>query len=152
MATQVKRRKAPSPITGLAAKIQQYLTLRVQADLLDSRVGELKKELSASIEADGYTDDKGHQWLDVDPITVDGFGTVKGLQRQRRVRQTLNVDAAEELLRAKGLWEDCSVVIEVVDEEAIRKAHFQGLLTDEDVEVIWPSTETWAFIPVKEGK
>lgn len=150
MSTRKIARRTPAAANGLATTLRQFLTLRVQSEALDERLGTLKKDLTNAVEAEGYEDDKGNFWLDLDEaVEVDGFGTCAKLKKERRVRQTVDENAAEAVLKAKGLYEECTTTVVVLDEEEIRKAHYKGLLTDDDIDAIFPSTITWAFRPEK---
>jgi hypothetical protein len=146
----VQRRKATQAAFDVASVLRQHLTLRVQREALEEREEELKKQLKAHVEAAGYEDDKGHGWLDLDePVTVEGYGTVPKLKRERRVAQSVDEDTAERILKAKGIYDDCTATVVVLDEAEIRKAHFKGLLSDADIDAIFPSKITYAFLPQK---
>lgn len=147
----VTRKKATAKaVVDVATTLRQYLTLRVQREALEDREGTLKKSLQEIIESSGYEDDQGHFWLDLEePVTVDGFGSVPRLKRERRVSVSFKEDTAEDILKSKGLYDKCTTLVPVYDEEEIRKAHFQGLLSDEDIDAIYPSKVIWAFRPIK---
>lgn len=146
----VARKKPAAKANSLGSIVRQFLTLRVQREALEEREGTLKKSLQQTIEASGYEDDKGHFWLDLDEeVAVDGFGTCKALKRERRVSVGFAEATAEEILKAKGIYDQCTTLVPVYDEEEIRKAHFQGLLSDEDIDAIYPSKVIWALKPVK---
>jgi hypothetical protein len=150
MTRKVTRKPVARAATNIADTLRQFLSLRVQSEALDERLGTLKKDLTTAVETAGYEDDKGNFWLDLDePVDVDGFGSCVRLKKERRVRVGVDETAAEALLKAKGLYEDCTAQITVLDEEEIRKAHFKGLLTDEEIDQIFPATATWAFKPEK---
>jgi hypothetical protein len=135
---------------SFVSSVRQLLTLRVQREALEERESALKKDVQEFIDANGYEDDKGHIWFDLDePLDIAGFGTVKQLKRERRVSVTVDDTQAEAILQAKGIYDDCTTTIVVLDEEEIRKAHFKGLLTDADIDAIFPPKVSWAFRPVK---
>lgn len=150
MTKKVARKTVADAASSIATSVRQLLTLRVQREALEDRESALKKDVQEYIDANGYEDDKGHIWLDLDePVDVAGFGTVKQLKRERRVSQSVDEDEAEAILKAKALWDQCTATIVVLDEEEIRKAHFKGELSDADIDAIFPSKITWAFKPVK---
>lgn len=144
------KKKAAPKKDNLTTILRQFLTLRVQRETIEDREADLKKELQEAVEANGYADDKGHFWLDLDEsVNVAGYGEVSKLKRERRATVRVDETAAEALLQDKGLWDDCTATVVVLDEEEIRKAHYKGLLSDEDIATIFPTTVSWAFKPVK---
>lgn len=143
-------RKTVTKANDIATTLRQFLTLKVQSETIDDRLSTLKKDLQEAVTSAGYEDDLGNFWFDLDePVDVDGYGTCLKLKRERRVKISVDDDAAEALLREKGLYEDCTTTVTILDEEEIRKAHYKGLLTDEDIDVIFPQTVTYAFVPQK---
>ena len=77
---------------------------------------------------------------------VDGY---RALQRQRRVSQKLDPEAAETLLKAKGLDARCYQLLPVLDEDAVMSCLYEGLLTEEEVDAMFPKSIVWAFVPSK---
>ena len=103
------------------------------------------------LEKEGEADDSGSQWLRFhdDPIE----GRVKAIKRERRVGRHLDQEAAEEYLRDKGLWTQCTETITVLDETKLLALNWPDPVTgepeisDEDMESLYDVTETWAFVP-----
>ena len=123
----------------------EYIGLSKQRKTLEAREGELKKMLSAMVEANGYTDDKGSEYLDF-PAPIEGYA---GLKRERRVYQNLDEDKAFEVLAAKGLTKLCTRQITVVDEDAVQAAFYDGKLTQDDIDAMFTVRINYAFIPRK---
>jgi hypothetical protein len=113
--------------------------------MIESRESELKKQLSSIVETQGYTDDKGSEYIDF-PEEIEGFA---GLKRERRVYQTLDEDKALEVLAAKKLTALCTRQITVVDEDAVRAAMFDGKLSQDDIDAMFTVKINYAFIPRK---
>lgn len=123
----------------------EYIGLKSQVDQFSKRTDELKKMLSAIVETDGYTDDKGSEYVDFkEPI--DGF---VGLKRERRVYQSLDEDKALNVLAKKKLTSLCTRTITVVDEDAVRAAFFDGKLTQDDIDAMFTTRINYAFVPRK---
>jgi chaperonin cofactor prefoldin len=133
----------------------QYSTLQEQEKSVKSRLAALKKELGEDLELFGEPDDKGNLVFAFD----EAAGNIVALQRQRRVGQGFDQEAAEEILKAKQvdeettLWDACTEekVIQELDDDAVLAAHFDDLLTDEELERIYPKIVTWAFAPVRKS-
>lgn len=134
--------------TGITGRLLQFLTLKKAVEDQEERLGTLKKDLSVSVEEDGYVDDKGNYWLDLDePVEFDGK-TYRRIKREARVSERLDEEVAEQILRKKGLYDECTVQIVVLDEEAISKAYFQKRLSPADMDKMFPKSTTWAFKPI----
>jgi hypothetical protein len=144
MATVEKPSRDVSP-KGLLGTVKQYVNLKRRIDDLTKEQSVLKTELSDLVDKQGETDDKGHVWLPL-PEEVDG---VVSLKRERRVSQSLDMDAAILILTQKGLAERCIKPIPTVAEDEVMAALYEGKLTEEDVDAMFPKKITWAFITSK---
>lgn len=122
-----------------------YIHLKKQIDDLSDLQSEIKKKLIAFVETNGETDDKGHVWFDL-PEEFEGY---KGMQRQRRVSQKLDMDAAQEILDKLGLSDRCVKMVPSLDEDEVMACLYEGLLTEDEIDQMFPKTITWAFVPVK---
>ena len=129
----------------LMIKVREFISYKKQIDKLSKAQDELKKDLMQTVEEIGEVDDSGHQWLHL-PEEVDGYSA---LQRQRRVSQKLDMDAAEEILKKKGLYDKCVKMVPMIDEDAVMGALYLGELTEEDIDQIFPKAITWAFVTKK---
>lgn len=129
----------------LMIKVREFISYKKQIDKLSKAQDEIKKDLMQTVEEMGEVDDSGHQWLHL-PEEVDGYAS---LQRQRRVSQKLDMDAAEEILKKKGLYDKCVTMVPMIEEDAVMGALYLGELTEEEVDQIFPKTITWAFVPKK---
>jgi hypothetical protein len=122
--------------------IRQYAALKSQAELLTTRQNEVKKRLTAAVDSVGATDDRGHIVLDVN----DETSGVKRILKQRRVSKTLDMDVAEDILSKKGIKDACIKMIPTLDESAIMAAFYEGHLTEQDIDTMFPSKVSYAFI------
>ncbi len=133
------------PVSSVLSKVQQFITLKRRIDDLTKEQTELKAFLSDLVDKEGEPDDKGHLWYSLDQ-EVDGY---RSLQRQRKVSQSLDMAEATRILKEKGLDSRCFVMQPVLDEDAVMSCLYEGLLTEEDVDTMFPKKVTWAFIPSK---
>jgi hypothetical protein len=131
--------------TGLLTKVRRYISIKRQVDDLTKEQTEIKVELSEVVDSLGEFDAKGHKIFEL-PEEVDGYVS---LQRQRRVSQRLDEDEAKRILTEKNLTNRCYKLTPVLDEDAVMSCLYEGLLTEEDIDTMFPKTETWAFIPLK---
>lgn len=123
----------------------EWVGLKKNRETLQKREDELKKQLSAVVESEGYTDDKGSEYFDF-AQPIDGF---VGMKRERRVIQSLDEGKAFEVLAEKGLTKLCTRTITVVDEEAVQAAFYDGKLTQDDIDAMFQVRINYAFIPRK---
>jgi hypothetical protein len=126
---------------------EEYLVHANHLKQLEKIVASLKAELSAAVEAEGDTDEKGHQFLNAGKYL---------LQRQRRQgKQKLNIKKAEEWAKEKGIWEKVSKVERILDEDALvgyvyERRNEEGL-EDAFQSLHDPAPVTYAFVaPVEE--
>lgn len=122
-----------------------FIKLKKQLDDLKKAQDVIKERLMNVTETYGEEDDKGHLWFDL-PESIDGY---KGMQRQKRISNQPNVPAAEDLLGKLGLLDRCIEMIPSINEDAVMAAYYEGLLTEEDIDTMFPKKITWAFVPVK---
>lgn len=130
----------------LTVMLREYTALKQQKDLIEERLKQRRDQLSSIVEQDGETDDKGHLILNL-PEPVDGF---RRLVRQRRVKRQLDEHVAERILEGKDLSGRCYRLVSVLDEDAVMQCLFEGLLTETDIDRMFPTTITWAFLPTKD--
>jgi hypothetical protein len=117
--------------------VKQYVALKEEIKFLSEREAELKKRLLTTVEELGQEDSKGHLVLEVEGIT---------LTRQRKVSNPLDLEVAIPLLEEKNLKKQCTKTVEQIDQDEIIIAYSKGLLTDEEVESMFPKKITYAFL------
>jgi hypothetical protein len=131
--------------TKIKTLFSEWVGIKAQRETFEKRESELKKMLSAIVETDGYTDDKGSEYVDFkEPI--DGYA---GMKRERRVRQEMNEDKALQVLAKKKLTNTCTRTITVVDEDAVQAAFYDGKLSQDDIDAMFVTRISYAFIPRK---
>lgn len=149
MATKVTRKKTASTVLGadeVADVLAEYLALEYQQNLLTKRVDELKKALKSTVEVLGYTDDKGSLYVELDEPVVGPDGKEYSLlKNERRVIQSINTDRAETLVKSKGLEKQCIILVPTLDENEILKAHYEGDISQEEIDSIFDTRENFAF-------
>lgn len=126
----------------LTVKIRSYKSLKDQIDTLSKEQKALRDALMEAVQADGYTDENGSLWIELDN-EIDG---VAALKRERRAKRELDEQAAEEILTALGLEDICYKTVRVVDEDAVYAALYADKLTDADIDTMFPEKITWALV------
>jgi hypothetical protein len=142
---KVIERNLPSEGNPIVSKVRKYVSLRSRIEDLTKEQSSLKTELSTLVDNEGTPDEKGHLWYSL-PEEVDGYIS---LQRQRRVTQKLDEDEASRTLAARGLSERCYKMVPVLDESEVMACLYEGLLTEEEIDAMFPKSVSYAFIPSK---
>lgn len=125
----------------LKNNIRQYLMLKDELDLITKRQNEIKQRLIEVVDA-VEADDRGHRVL---TINDEAVGDVT-LTRQRRVSKLLNMEVAEEILTKKGIKDTCIKMVPTIDEGAIMSAFYENYLTEDDIDAMFPSKVSYAFL------
>ena len=136
----------PKETPELVKKFRAYIRSKKTIDDLTKDVNVLKSDLADAVDSQGEADDRGHVWLPL-PEVVDGYAS---LQRQRRVSQRLDEETAEQILKDKNLYDRCYEKVPVLNENEVMSCLYEGLLTEEEVDKMFPKSISWALIPIKE--
>ena len=129
----------------VAGQVKEYLYVKKNIDQLDTRSKELRDKLFSHLDEGGYEDDKGNVQLELD-AEVDG---VVRLEKQRRVTRKLNEPKADEILTELGLKDEIYVMTPVLDEDKLMAAFYEGKITEEQLDDMFPSTIVWALRTLK---
>lgn len=132
--------------------IHSYLFTISEEDKLRKLRDNYKKKLSSVIIDNNDKDDKGnYNLVFTEPLCIsDTWYT--GLQMQRRVSEYLNEEKARELISAKELTDRCIRIIEVseIDLDELYAANQEGLISDEEIDSVIATDESFALIRVKQ--
>ena len=128
--------------TSLIARTKKYAFLKSQLDYLEKEQKALRAELFEVLDGQGEIDDKGNVLLEL-PEEVDGFNSII---KQRRVTRKVNEVKAEEIITAHGLEEALYKTIRVVDEDALMAALYEEVLTEAEVDEMYPPHVVWALV------
>lgn len=80
------------------------------------------------------------------PSPIRGYGA---FVRQARVSTTTDEVEAEAIAHRKGLYDRLFKPVMVLDESAVMVARAEGLLTDEELEAMFPKKHSYALVPEK---
>jgi hypothetical protein len=118
--------------------VKQFTVLKDQITQLTERQTIIKKRLTETIDEFGVEDEKGH--------IVLNYNEDQQIMKQRRVSKNLDLAAAEIILNKKGIKDTCIKMIPTLDESAIMAAFYNGHLSEEDIDTMFPSKVSYAFI------
>lgn len=134
-------------LTELVDLIEQYSAAKDQSKFLATREKELKGILDDYVTRLGEVDGKGHIVLDAPPNRAGVIEIVK----QRKVSKSEDTETVERILKEKGLWDQCTETITItnVNQDAVMACVFKEELTEDEVDLMYPSTITYAFLVKK---
>ena len=145
MTTRTPKDTGPD-LESLRENVDGWYNVKRQAAALTRKLDEGKKSFKALVEKFGTTNpEDGHVYLDLGvPV---GDRKIRVLKNQQSVTRHLNQEAAEKILKRKGLWDEVShdETYRVYDEDAIRAAHFEKKLTVNDLAQIFPQVISYSF-------
>jgi hypothetical protein len=126
----------------LINRTKKYAFLKAQLDFLEKEQKELRAQLFEALDADGVEDDKGNIIIEL-PQEVEGYFSVV---KQRRVSRKIDEDKAAEIITSKGLEDTLYKTVITVDEDALMAALYEDVLTEEEIDAMYPQSVTWALV------
>lgn len=121
--------------------IRQYLVIKDELDALTKRQNEIKQRLIDVVDS-VEADDRGHRILTIEDETIGDIT----LTRQRRVSKSFNMEVAEDILTKKGIKDQCIKMVPTIDEAEIMSAFYENYLTEDDIDAMFPSKISYAFL------
>lgn len=125
--------------------VRQYKGIKDEQAMFAEREKELKARITKILEESGEVDDRGSKRLEVD----DDVSGIASITWQRRVSKNLDMETADKILTNKGLESRCIVMVPAIDEQEIMAAFYEDLLTESDVDAMYPEKVTWALVMSK---
>lgn len=144
-------RVAPAPPakteTGevAVALSREFILAKREAARAKAHQDSLRDALLAELEAVGDKDDAGHYTFRL-PEAFEGF---YGLKRQRKITRKLDEAAAIEILEALPEHEEFFTSVRIIDEDAVMAALVEGTITEEQVDTMFPPSESFALLTEK---
>jgi hypothetical protein len=123
------------------AHVAEYAKAKAAVKVLEARIAKLHPLIFDEIDADGETDDKGNIYVELDP-PIEG---VKRVEKTLRVKTTLNSEVATEIVDSKGLHDEIFRKIEVLDEEELMHAIYNGKLSAEEIDEMFTKDPSYAL-------
>lgn len=127
------------------AQITEYIRLVASIDHMDERRKELREKIFAYLEEEGYEDEKGNIQYPLDK-PIEG---VLRLEKSGRRTRKLDETKAEEIIESAGISDDVYKMVRVIDEDALMAAYYEGKVTEEQIDEMFPTTVVWALRTVK---
>jgi hypothetical protein len=122
--------------------VRQHVTLKDRVDTTVSLQNDIKDKIREGIKELGEENDLGHIVVEID----DEVTGVKRAMQQRKVSKNLDMDVATEVLKEKGLYDRCVMMVPALDEQEIMAAYYENLITEEDIDKMFPARVSWALV------
>lgn len=128
------------------AKLREYIKLKSTEAILKARSEELRVTLFEKLDLEGEEDSNGNLLLDFDE-PIDG---VVRLEKQRRSSRKVDEAVAETIIAQHQLTDELYETKLVLNEDALMAAFYEGKISEEELDEMFPVTTTWALrIPKK---
>ena len=127
---------------NLISRTKKYAFLKSQLDYFEKEQKALRALWFEDLDEIGEEDDKGNVIIEL-PEEVEGYSSVV---KQRRVSRKIDEALAEEIIIKHGLEDVLYKTIRVVDEDALMAALYEDVLTEEEVDEMYPQSITWALV------
>lgn len=126
----------------LETQARQYIFVKKQMEFFESELKKLREQIFEQVDTAGEVDGSGNLFIEL-PSEIEG---VKTIQKQRRVSRKINPEMADNVIVSKGLEGELYKTIQVIDEDALMAALYEGKLTEEEIELMYPEKVVWALI------
>lgn len=123
------------------SQIREYIKLAQAIDSLEERKKDLRTKLFELLDAEGEEDEKGNVLYQFDS-PIEG---VTRLEKQRRATRKLDDEKAEEIIESAGISDDVYKMVRVIDEDALMAAYYEGKVTEDQIDEMFPTTIVWAL-------
>lgn len=137
----------PVPFDPVIPTFREWAKLKAQQTELTTRMNKLRDKVAAAVEARGYADHKGSQYIDLPfPIPVGESEYIR-IKRERRVSVVADTEAAERITRAagEGVYRRAFPPVPTLDADELYVLLQEGVLTEDDMDRIMVKKETFAF-------
>ncbi len=122
-------------------QVREYVRLKASMKVMETRAKELNAKLMEKIDLEGLEDSEGNIVLDL-PFDADGFTK---LEKQRRAARKLDETTAEEVIKETGLEDEVYEMVKTLSEEKLMAAYYDGKITEEQLDSMFPVKVTWAL-------
>jgi len=129
-------------VDDLDAQAKQYIFFKKQVEYFETELKSLREKIFEVVDAKGEVDGSGNLFVELS-TEIDG---VTVLQKQKRVSRKIDPQMADNLIVSKGLENELYKTVQMIDEDALMAALYEGKLTEEEVDLMYPQKIVWALI------
>lgn len=131
--------------SGYDDKVREFIRVKKLITDLKKDETRLRDAILPMVEGMGEEDDKGNVTLQ----TTDEIDGYRGVRKVRAVSFGQDDEAAAEVLAEAGLLDRCMPPRPALDRDEVYAALFEGLLTEEQVDRIFPEKVQYRVVLVK---
>jgi hypothetical protein len=124
------------------AQARQYIFVKKQVEFFESELKKLRENIFEHADANGEVDSNGNIFIELSQ-EIEG---VRSIYKQRRVTRKIDEGVADQMISDKGMEEELYKTIRVVDEDALMAALYEGKLTEEEIDEMYPQKVVWALV------
>lgn len=123
-------------------QVRQYVVVKDEVKFLSDREYEIKQRVIESLKEFGEEDSRGHIIVEVN----DEKTGINSVVHQKRISKSLDMDKAETILTSKGIKDRCIKMVPTINEDEIMAAYYEGLITEQEVDEMFPAKVTYALL------
>ena len=123
-------------------QVRQYVVVKDEVKFLSDRENEMKQRVIDSLKELGEEDSRGHIVAEVN----DEKTGISSVVHQKRISKSLDMDKAETILNLKGIKDRCIKLVPTINEDEIMAAYYEGLITEQEVDEMFPAKITYALL------
>lgn len=132
-------------MTALRLDVEGWWGVKRQSKLIAQQLNTGKEQLKKIVQRFGEVEpEKGSIILDLDEPVSDR--KIVKLKLQRSSTPGINQEACEEILRAKGLWDEMVEWVPQLDEGKVHAAFYDRKITDDELSRMFPQIVNYSFI------
>jgi hypothetical protein len=145
MARLRRREEERVDLNQLRQDVEGWWAIKAQSKLIAKHLSAGRDSLMKIVQRCGVTDPtSGSIFLDLDE-PVSERKIVK-LKAQRSVTNGLNPDAAEQILKAKGLWDEMVEWVPVLDQGKVHAAFYDRKISEDELSRMFPQSINFSLI------
>lgn len=126
-------------------QVREYISVKNTIDMMEIRRTDLRTNIFEYLEQHGEYDEKGNIFFEL-PSSFDGYVRV---EKTKRVTRKIDEVAAETILAENNLEDEIYETVRVVSEDKLMAAFYEGKITEDELERIFPAKVVWALTPKK---
>lgn len=139
---------ANTPETDFNRKAAQWALIKDRVETQKTLLDSLKDDMVEDLKEFGVRDDKGSYVIDLGRSYEVAGKRFTGLKYQKGTTRIADEDTAERLAKEKGLYGRLFPAQPAFDPQEVYVLFQEGLLTEEEVDEIFPEKVTWSFVRV----
>ncbi|MFI2616698.1 hypothetical protein [Streptomyces sp. NPDC018584] len=139
---------ANTPESDFNRKAAQWALIKDRVETQQTLLDSLKSDMVEDLKEYGVRDDKGSYVIDLGRSYEVAGKKFTGLKYQKGTTRIADEDTAERLGKAKGLYDRLFPAQPAFDAQEVYVCFQEGLLSEEEVDEIFPEKVTWSFVRV----